>query len=305
MGLDWNDLRYFLAIQRARTLAGAARALGVEHTTVGRRLSAMEAALGAKLFVRTRDGFSPTRAGEAVRPHAERIEAAILDIEHVASDTDDRPEGLVRLTTSETFAGHLGRRLADLRARHPKITVEILPGNAKLDLARREADLAIRFGPTTQPDLLCRSVAKTGWSLYAAKTYAEARGPIAPMESLCGHDVIGFGETLSMTPGAAFFDEHAADACVVLRTGSIPAALDAAIAGLGIAALPCFVADPEPALVRLTPEVIGQPDLYLVVHPDLAKVARVRAVMDYFVERFAAEAELLAGRGRGGGAPKS
>lgn len=304
MSLDWNDLRYFLAIDRARTLAGAARSLGVEHTTVGRRLSAMESALGAKLFVRTPDGLSATAAGEAVRPHAERVEASILAIQQVASNADDRPEGLVRLTTSDTFAGHLGRRLADLRAKHPKITVEILPGNAKLDLTRREADLAIRFGATPQPELLCRSVGKVGWSLYASKSYADTRGPIVPTGRLRGHDVIGFGETLARTPGALWFDEHASDAHVVLRTGSIPAALDAAVAGLGIAALPCFVGDPEPSLVRLVPELIGQPDLFLVVHPDLAKVARVRAVMDYFVERFTAEADLLAGRARGVGAAK-
>jgi DNA-binding transcriptional LysR family regulator len=295
VGLDWNDLRFFLAIHRARTLAGASRALAVEHTTVGRRLTAMENALGAKLFVRTPDGFSPTAAGEAILPHAEQAEAALLAIERAAQNDDDRPEGLVRLTTSETFAGYVGRRLAELRTRHPKITVEVLSGNANLDLTRREADLALRVAATKQPELLCRSIAKMGWSLYASKGYVGTRAPIAPHESLSGHDVIGFNDSLSQVPGALWFAEHAHGANVVVRCGSIPAALNGALGGLGIAAIPCFLGDAEPTLVRLMPGLVGERDMFLVVHPDLAKCARVRVVMDFFIERFAAEADVLKG----------
>jgi DNA-binding transcriptional LysR family regulator len=295
MGIDWNDLRFFLAIHRARTLAGASRMLGVEHTTVGRRLTAMENALGAKLFVRTREGFSPTAAGEAILPHAEQAESAFLAIERVAQNDDDRPEGLVRLTTSETFAGFVGRRLADLRAKYPKITVEVLSGNANLDLTRREADIALRIAATKQPELLCRSIAKMGWSLYATAAYVESRGPIDPLASLRGHDVIGFNESLAQVPGALWLTAHGEGANVVVRTGSIPAALNAALGGLGIAAIPCLLGDAETTLVRLTPDLIGERDMFLVVHPDLARIARVRVVMDFFVERFAAEASILSG----------
>lgn len=295
VGLDWNDLRFFLAIHRARTLAGASRALGVEHTTVGRRLTAIENALGAKLFVRTPDGFSPTTAAAAILPLAEQAEAALLAIERVALNDDDRPEGLVRLTTSETFAGFVGRRLAELRTKHPGITVEVLSGNATLDLSRREADIALRMAATKQPELLCRSIATMGWSLYAAQGYVETRGPIAPFESLRGHDVIGFNESLSQVPGALWFDAHGEGANVVVRCGSIPAAFNAALGGLGIAAIPCFLGDGEPTLTRLVPDLIGERDMFLVVHPDLAKVARVRVVMDFFAERFAADAAILGG----------
>lgn len=295
VGLDWNDLRFFLAIHRARTLAGASRELGVEHTTVGRRLTAMENALGAKLFVRTPDGFSPTTAGEAILPHAEQAEAALVAIEHVAQGDDDRAEGAVRLTTSETFAGFVGRRLGDLRAKYPKITVEVLSGNANLDLMRREADIALRMAATKQPELLCRSIAKMGWSLYAPRSYVEEREVVAPLVSLRGHDVIGFNESLAGVPGAVWLAAHGEGANVVVRSGSIPAALNAALGGLGIAAIPCFLGDSEPTLVRLTPDLIGERDMFLVVHPDLARIALVRVVMDFFVERFAAEADILSG----------
>lgn len=293
--LDWNDVQFFLAIHRAQTLAGAARALEVEHTTVGRRLTSMEKALGAKLFVRTPDGFRPTRMGEQILPLAEKAESSLLEIERVALADDDRAEGTVRVTTSESFAGLLGQWIADLRTKHPRITVELHTGNAQLDLTRREADLAVRFSPTRQANLVCRRVATLGWALYTSRTYVDARRTTPASGKLAGHDVIGFDDSLSQVPGAVWLAEHGEGANVVLRTGSLPAACNAALAGLGIAVIPCLLGDGEPGLVRFLPEIVGSRDGYLVVHPDLARVARVRVVMAFLVERFAANASFLQG----------
>lgn len=291
---DWNDLRFFLGIHRARTLAGASRALSVEHTTVGRRLTALETALGATLFVRTPDGFSLTAAGASVLPLAEQAEVALLAIERAVLADDDRPEGVVRITTSETFAGFIGRRLADLRGRHPGITVEVHAGNQALDLTRREADIAIRMVNTTQPDLLCRRVGSLSWGLYAAQSYLDRRGPVVAATDLRGHDVIGFDDSLSKTNGATWLAKHGTGAHVVLRSGSIPAAYNAALGGLGIVSVPCFLAAEGP-LVRVTPERIGTREVFVVVHPDLARVARVRVVLEFLVEFLTAEADVLAG----------
>jgi DNA-binding transcriptional LysR family regulator len=293
--LDWNDVQFFLAIQRAQTLAGAARALKVEHTTVGRRLAAMEKALGAKLFVRTPEGFRLTRLGQEIVPLAEQAESLLLQIERVALADDDRAEGTVRVTTSESFAGLLARWIAELRFMHPRVTVELLIGNAPLDLTRREADLAVRFAPTQQPNLVCRRVATLGWAPYASRGYVEAHGALPPSNMLVGHDVIGFDESLSQVPGALWLKTHGAGANVVLRSGSLPAAGKAALAGLGIAVIPCMIGDAEPELVRLVDKSIGGREAYLVVHPDLARVARVRVVMAFLVERFAANAAFLSG----------
>ena len=291
--LDWNDVPFFLAIHRAQTLAGAARALKVEHTTVGRRLSAMEKSLGAKLFVRTPEGFVPTAMGAQILELAERAEAALLEIERLALADDERAEGTVRVTTSESFAALLGQWLAELRLKHPRITVELLTGNATLDLMRREADIAVRFASTQEGNLVCRRVATLGWGVYASQAYVAMRGPLPQSGDLAGHDVIGFSESLSRTPGAVWLDEHGADAHVVLKSGSLPAACNAAIGGLGIAVVPCFIADAAPSLVRLLPTVVASRESYLVVHPDLARVARVRVVLAFLVERFAANSSLL------------
>jgi len=291
--LDWNDVQFFLAIHRAQTLAGAARALKVEHTTVGRRLTAMEKALRAKLFVRTPEGFLPTKMGAQILPLAERAETSLLEIERLALADDDRAEGTVRVTTSESFAGLLGRWLVDLRNKHPRITVELLAGNVPLDLTRRQADIAVRFAPTREGNLVCRRVATLGWAPYASRAYVEARGCLPSSGELAGHDVIGFDESLLQAPGALWIEEHGAGANVVLKSGSLPAACNAATAGLGVAVVPCFLGDREPALVRLMPGIVGSREGYLVVHPDLARVARVRVVLAFLVERFAANSELL------------
>jgi DNA-binding transcriptional LysR family regulator len=293
--LDWNDVQFFLAIHRAGTLAGAARALKVEHTTVGRRLGSMERSLGAKLFVRTPDGFHLTKMGEEIVPLAERAEALLLQIERIALADDDRAEGNVRITTSESFAGLLGRWLAELRTKHPRITVELLTGNDRLDLTRREADIAVRFAPTLEGNLVSRRVATMGWAPYASRDYVAARGSLPKSGDLSGHDVIGFNESLSQVPGALWLAERSSNANMVLRSGSLPAACNAAVGGLGIAVIPCFLGDAEPSLVQVLPAIEENRIAYLVVHPDLARVARVRVVLAFLVERFAENGPAMRG----------
>ncbi|HTQ03622.1 MAG TPA: LysR family transcriptional regulator [Polyangiaceae bacterium] len=295
--LDWNDLRYLLAIARHGTLAGAARALGVEHTTVGRRLGSLETALEAKLFTRSPDGFALTPAGREIVPLAEAMERSATAIERRVSGEDTRVAGNVRLTTSEALSGYLVTQFSELRERHPELVVEILSGNRAYDLLRGEADLAVRVRETTEPELVARRIATAGWSLYASPSYVERKGAPADPEVLAGHDVVGFDQSLAFVPGALWLEEHAAGASVVLRGNSIVAALNAATFGVGIAVLPCFLADPETRLVRLTARVVGSRDVSLVVHPDLAKVARVRAVMDCVVAAFARDAALWSGAG--------
>ncbi len=303
--LDWNDLRHFLAIARAGTLAGAARELGVEHTTVGRRLSALEAALGVRLFVRGPDGLTPTRAGQEVFPIAEEMSARAESILRRVSGEDERVEGNVRLTTSEALSGYFVRQFGLLRQRHPGLVVEILSGNRAFDLLRGEADLAIRVRPDTEPGLTARKVGSAGWSLYACPAYVERRGMPAGPDCLQGHDVIGFDESLKAVPGAAWLDKHATGAHVVFRANSIVAAVNATIVGMGLAVLPCFLADFEPELRRLTPLVLGARDVFLVVHPDLVRVARVRAVMDFVIEAFARDGARWAGTTAAGATPSS
>lgn len=294
---DWNDFRYFLAIAKAGTFAGAARELRVEHTTVARRLSALETALATKLFVRGPDGLTLTGAGRDVVPLAEEIAARAQAIERRVSGEDSRVEGTVRLSVSEALSAYLVRKSAPLRERHPALQVEVQVGNHASDLLRGEADLAIRARPVTEPELVARKLVVAGWSMYASADYLARRGTPPDPESLCGHDLIAFDDSMAGTPGGLWFAAHGQACKVAMRGNSVIAALNAAICGMGLAVIPCFLAEGEAGaqLRRLTPRVLGARDIHLVVHPDLSRVARVRAVMDFVVDLFERDAALWTG----------
>src|SRR5262249_44338851 len=156
-----------------------------------------------------------------------------------------------------------------------------LSGNRAFDLMRGEADLAVRVRETTEPDLVTRKICEAGWSIFASAAYGARKGTPPSAEDLRGHDVIAYDPTLAQTPGAEWLKAHAEGANVVLRANSLVAAMNAAIFGLGIAVIPCFLGDAEPMLQRISRERIGDRDVCLVVHPDLARLARIRAVMDF------------------------
>ena len=295
--MDWNDLAYLLAAYRQRSLAGAARELRCDHTTVSRRLNALESALGGRLFTRTPEGLTPTELADEIVPLAETIEATVRAIERRAAGHDQRVEGVVRVTTSETFATFIIKRLVELRTRHPELIVQVLAENRVLDIARGEADLALRFGETTHRDLVVRKLGEVHWGLYASKAYVARRGRPSPAGELRGHDVIGFDDTLAGIPGARWLAAHADGTTVVFRGNSLRAVLEATLAGMGLTVLPCQLCDPEPELERLTPESLGSRTLCLVVHPELAKVARVRAVIDFLAEITQRDRAALLGAG--------
>ena len=296
-GLDWNDLRYFLAVSRSGTLVRAARELGVEHTTVSRRLAALERALDTRLFIRGPEGLTLTAAGSDLLPSAEAIQRNVDAIERLVSGQDQKVEGKVRLTIPEAMNTYILQSLTGLRERHPGLLVEVLSDNRDLDIRRGEADLAIRIRDVSDPDLIGRRIGCSGWALYAAPAYIERKGSIASPDELRGHDLIQYEASLAGIPGAVWLAKHAPDANVVVRGNSVAAVSDAAVVGFGLAALPCFLGEQNPALRRLYPEPIGSADIMLVVHPDLARVARVRATMDFIVELFMRDAALFIGSG--------
>jgi DNA-binding transcriptional LysR family regulator len=282
--VDWNDYRYFLAVQRSHTLAGAARELGVKHTTVARRLAALEEALGTRLFLQSPDGYTLTQSGKEIAELVVELEKTAGAIELRVAGDDGRIEGTVRLTTSESFNAFFMVHMAELRRKHPRLVVEVFSANRSYDLSRGEADLAIRAAPVDDPSLIARRLACCGWSLYANEVYLAERGTPASPEELAGHDVLGFDDSLRQSPGALWLANHAAGSNCVIRGNSILSVMNAAILGMGLAVLPCFLGDVEPTLRRLTPQVLGTRDVWLVVHPDRARVSRVRAVMQHVTD---------------------
>jgi DNA-binding transcriptional LysR family regulator len=282
--LDWGDLRYLWAVSRAGSLAGAARELKVEHSTVGRRISALESALGVKLFTRGPEGLLRTKACEEIVPALDAIASQIESLERRVGGDDSRAEGLVRLTVSDAQSPFFIERLPALRERHPGLTLEILGSTRVYDLLRGEADLAIRMVDVSEPDLVSRKIARLGWALYAAPSYLERRGTPASPDDLRGHDIITAASQIARWPGARWLESRIDPGRVVLRGDSMVAMLNGCIAGMGVAMVACYLADSEARVRRVFPEICGSSDMRLVTHKDLVGVARVRAAMEFIIE---------------------
>jgi len=295
--LDWNDLRSFLAIARAGSLQGAARALGVNHSTVFRRLNALEAALGVRLFDRLPGGYAPRPAGEDMRASAERVEHEVQDLELRITGGDVRLSGTLRVTTTDTLAhGLLMPHLEAFRAAYPGIELELITSNVFFSLSKREADIALR--PGRQPDeaMVGRKLGDIAVAVYGAPDYLAAHGAPGSVGELGSHSLISGDASLGHLPAVRWLGKHAPVEAVVLRCNSWLTQLAATRAGLGLAALPCFLADPEPALRRvLPPQPALASELWLLTHPDLRRTARVRAFMDRLAASLRKERDRLAG----------
>jgi DNA-binding transcriptional LysR family regulator len=279
---DWGDLRFFLEVARSGTLAAAGRKLGVDNTTVGRRLAALERDLGAKLVTRTPDGLVLTAAGDAIRTAAEEMEKAVLRGEQQALGTDRKLSGLVRVATTEMLGLLVVLpALSELRSRHPQIRVDLATGAGRLDLARREADVALRFVRPESGDLVARRAGRVTFGAYASAAYLDAHGRPARGAGFAGHDVLTYDAGIRGWRTGQLGGEPMRDARVVLRTNSTLMLLAAVRNGLGIGPLPCILARPHAELERVPKgATVELDDIWLVAHKDVQRNGRVRAVMD-------------------------
>jgi len=292
---DWGDLRYFLELSRAGTLAAAARKLGVDYTTVGRRLAALEEDLGAKLFERTPEGLILTEAGESIRAAAEEMEEAALLVEQRALGADRKLAGIVRVATTEMLGQFVVLpAVRALHEIHPQIRVDLATGAQRLDLARREADVAIRYVRPESGDLVSRRVARVAEAAYASKGYLASHQRPTPGNGLAGHDVVML-ESRTLR-GNRVAGEDPSNARIVLRTGNSLSLHRAVALGIGIGGLPCYIGDADRDLRRVFPDApVEIDDLWLVVHADLTRTSRVRAVIDALETRLAAVSKDLIG----------
>jgi DNA-binding transcriptional LysR family regulator len=289
-----DDLRLVRAIGEAGTLTGAARRLSVDHSTAFRRLGAVEKRLGVHLFERARDGYTPTPAGEAAIATAARILDDLGDLERRLAGEDTRPSGIVRVTTTDTLLELIGPILAELRAEHAEITIELVVANSFFTLAKRDADIAIRPAAAAPENLAGRRLATLATAPYAAPAYLARQ---ADQTELSAHEWIGFEDSLSHLGSARWLDANVANDRIVCRTNSLLALRAAARAGMGVAALPCYLGDPDSALRRVRrPLADMEASLWLLTHPDLRRVARIRTVLDLVADRLAEQRALIEGR---------
>lgn len=285
---NWDDVRFFLAVHREGNLARASTALTLDATTIGRRLTNLEQQLGARLFDRTSQGFRLTAAGRRLLPRAEGIEREALALDRDLAGEDQKFEGRVRLTSTEMIATRfIAPYLDRFHERYPGIELEILCTNLDVDLARRDADVALRLARPRHDDIVVKKLLSIELGLYAAAGYVERHG-MPRAGALAGHRFILFADTRPFRRENRWLSDKVGAGEVVLRCDSVSSIMSAAIGGLGIALLPRHVAEQTTGLVR-TP-LLGSPEPRIVwqaVHRDLHGAARIRAVLDFLGRLFA------------------
>jgi molybdate transport repressor ModE-like protein len=294
--VNWDDLRYLLAIQRRGTLAGAAQELKVTKATASRRLAALEESVGARLVERKPSGLVLTPAGLEYLETARQIEEAVTSVAgRVASSADARPSGLVRLTAPKWVAERLLiPALPELRSSYAELEVDLIGTNQILNLAQHEADLAIRNVRPTHRSLTARRIGELGGCVYASEAYLARRGHPASAEAVGGHDVLVY-ESLGGIPGFEWMRDPAHGARIAFRANDARALLSAATSGLGLAALPCMLGDVEDALRRVPTLGFSRCDILLVTHEQVRATARIRAVSEFVVGVFTRQRALIAG----------
>lgn len=291
--LEWSDLRVILAIGRAGSLSGAARALGQNHSTIFRRINAIERRTGVRFFERLPSGYFMTDAGETALQYAERIEAEVHALGREVLGQDLRLQGKVRLTAPEGIAACIAPSwVAEFCKAHPGVSVELGGGAAEVDLGRREADLAIRATRQPPDASLGRRVCAFRFAVYATPEYLQAHPdvPLREHDWCCISGVEGW-----LVPWMFKKKEHIQQRTVF--TGALALSVTSAMAaGLGVGLLPCYLGDAEPRLVRATEAL--EPltlELWLLTHPDLRHTARVKALMAFLHDKLMSERALWEG----------
>ena len=288
---SWDDVRFFLAIHRAGSLSAAAGPLSVTQPTCGRRLASLEAALRLRLFDRTPEGLTLTAEGATLLDAATKMEQSAHDLALRATVRDRDLEGLVRIGTTEFFAcSFLVGALAEIREKYPGIHVELVLSNTETDLLRREADIAIRFRPEnfrpTPEVLVAQRLGHEPFMLYGADRYLLRRGAPPDPSNLADHDVVIYS---GRHPASEWCATAFRSSTITLTAPSMQVSGAAIAAGVGLGVIPCRAARLFPHLRPLS-SVIARGTGWTVVHPDLQRVPRIRAVLDALTTLFRATA---------------
>ena len=290
-GMNWNDLRYFLALVRAGSVSGAGRKLGVEHTTVARRITALERQLGSRLFDRLSSGYEMTQVAENLYPHAITMEELMQVADREVFGMDTQLKGNLKLTASyDVFNRLLTAKLHHFTDQYPNIEMELLSSTSLADLANRQADIAVRLSPKPPEYLIGKQVLPLNHGLYASSSYLENM-----YQETNGHNAkLILWEHEYKKP--EWVNDHFPNGKVTLRANEVMTMMEAVKNHLGIARLPCYVADAEPNLRRLdlplTPSNWG---IWVLSHVDLRSTARVRVCREFLIDTISAQKNLIQG----------
>jgi DNA-binding transcriptional LysR family regulator len=297
--LAWDDFRLIKAIADARTLPGAAVLIGVNHSTVFRRLGQIEEALGVRLFERHRTGYSPTPAGEEMVLLASQIDANITSFTRKIAGQEIAPAGELRVTTNDSLLIHLLTPLfVRFRRQCRDVRLDVVLSNQALNLSKRDADVAIRVTDNPPENLVGRRAATVAWALYGrADEYPEPE--TIDQGGLFDRDWVSLGDNLATIKAVKFVQEHVPPERIAYKVNTVLGLAEAVESGLGIGHLPCFIGDARPGLVRLAPpKPEFAADLWLLTHPDLRHSARVRIFLDFLAAEIAKLRRFIGGTDR-------
>ncbi len=281
--MNWDHLRYFLQVARSGRLLSAAQKLGVEHTTVARRLSSLEQHLGQTLFIRSRQGYQLTAAGQQLLIQAERMEAASLCIEQQHGNREDGMAGLVRVAATEGYAtSFLAGHLATLVRQHPDLSIDLLAMPRLLNLSRREADILITIERPPQGALVITKLTDYALHLYAHKDYLAAYAPIQQLSDLKKQTFVSYMDDQLISPSLNYLQEICQPERVGLRSSSLLIQQQAALAGLGIAILPAFMGSQQTELQVILPQQVRIMRTFWMLMPtEQQDVARTRMTWQF------------------------
>jgi len=283
---DWNDLRYFLAMAREGSTLSAAKALGVSQPTVQRRLSALEKSIDRKLVEHHPTGYQLTDFGKTLLPDAEDVERSVMAFQRKSLSGGQEVSGTLLVTCPEGIASRLLAPLIEsFRTRHPELRVDLIMTDRRLDLGKGEVEVAVRMHEPGEESLIARKIADAPWAVYASRSYIERHGHPQRTEDLDRHAIIEFDGEIAQIQANHWLQSVAPQATIAARGNSMLGILAAVKSGAGLAPLPVLLGGGEDDLVSVLgplPEIASR--IYLVMHADLRRTARVRAFCDFVAE---------------------
>lgn len=296
--MDWRALQEVITVAESGSLSAAGRRLNLSQPTIGRRIEQLEQQLGAILFNRTARGLTLTQVGENILAHARRMEEEALAIERTATGANQELRGNVRVSLVEDLGvGWLPYKLREFHARFPQMAVEVNIDNRNVNLGRREADIAVRLARPEQPDLICRKAGILHFGLYASREYFDEHGTPRKSRELKNHYHVGFDQGMARLPQVRKLESLFEPENIRHRSNSHMEIIEATVAGLGLSAMCCIIADRHPALQRVLTRVIDyRTDIWLVTHAEINSSARIRTVFDFLGKVLEEDADRLRGK---------
>jgi DNA-binding transcriptional LysR family regulator len=291
---DWDDLRFFLAVARAGRLTAAARQLEADHTTVSRRISALESALKAKLFERSPQGYTLTEPGERLLAKAEAMETQALAVASELGGADLALTGTVRIGAPDGIGTYfLAPELGTLAERHPGLTLQLVALPRTFSLSKREADIAVTLEQPTEGRLVSRKLTDYRLRLYASKEYLNRHGPVTELADLSGKTLVTYVADLLYSPVLDYFSALEKHTARRFECASVVAQLEAVRAGVGIGILHDYAVRQFPELQVVLPEVSYLRTYWLVTHADVRNLRRVEEVYSFILSRVRANRGLF------------